>query len=128
MVVCHRRWGWSIFSQWDSTHNTWSPDQLSQRVGHWISNTLLVVPIRFFLLHTIYVGLPWLYRWLVALLPFFKIKYSVRRFCIGLYYLFDLSKNLWKGGRIKERTIGIILRSAWGSSKNLKSIKWSNLY
>ena len=74
-----------------------------------------------------------LYKWLVALLPFFKIGNSV----CGFSWVCTLDplclKKMVKGGRTKGRTIGDISKSVRGQFQNSQSQyvckqKWSHLY
>ena len=83
----------------------WLPVRISQIESRWISNPLLVLPIR---KYSIKYNMRrdamdvWVIGWFVTLL--FKIKESVRNFLTGLYDWFDLFKKNKKnwGEKVKK--------------------------
>ena len=50
-----------------------------------------------FILYMIYVGLPWVSEWLVALVPFFLNKRGRTQVCMGFYAWFSLFGRGEKG-------------------------------
>ena len=62
-------------------------------------------------------GLTWMSVWLVVSQLFFKSEEIVRGFCVGLYALFGSIGQEGICGRPKARTVGVMLRSVWGSFK-----------
>ena len=86
------------------------PDQTNRELLD-IQSLACCVNYFYLWLHSIYVGLSWLYEWLVNLLSFYQHKIDHIYFLYGIVWLIQFRQKIGRGVSAKGRIIDAIVKS-----------------